>query len=123
MPQKSEITSTRSALVRAGAWALLQVPSVAIALAGIDTVKFVNSARKSFRAAGFNFSDSDLRDMHYMIREQVAAMAARGELPVLDQLSHGQNLWTERIPPPKPEIIVTESDGSRKVIDKDRREF
>lgn len=122
MPQHSEKAMTRSALLRAGAWALLQVPSMAISLAGVDTVKFVNTARKSFRAAGFNFTDSDLRDMHYLLREQVAWMAARGELPVLDHVK-GTNIWTPRTAPTPPEVIVTEADGTQKVIDKGRREF
>ena len=62
----------RQDLIRAAALTFLQDEQLAVNLAGVTTDKFVQSARKAYRTAGFNFSDSDVREVHNELRSLVA---------------------------------------------------
>lgn len=111
----------RRMLVVAAANALALGPNLAQELAGVDTVKFIESVRHIYKAQGFNFTDTDLREIQHVLRIEVARRAAAGEVPVADVAPNGTLVLRE--PPLKPDVTVTEADGRRYVVRKDRKVF
>lgn len=110
---KPTTQNTKKSLIRAAAWALMQDPRVCIDLAGLDTVSFINGCRKAYKAYGFKFSDADIRQIHYLIRENVAELGKQGLLPVLDRI--GPTTFRMR---PKPEVLVTTPERETRVYGK-----
>jgi hypothetical protein len=70
-------------LRRAAAEVLMRDPDVGAEMAGCETAKFVQVARKEFRKyqdqIGYKFTDDDLRDIHEMMRELVVRRAMGGK--------------------------------------------
>ena len=59
---------TRRIMRVAAAKALMQNFAVAIEIAGVEPAKFVQIARQCYQAADLHFSDSDLREIHAILR-------------------------------------------------------
>jgi hypothetical protein len=58
----------RAQLIRAAAEALLLDEDAAVGIASSETAAFVQTSRQPYRAAGFNFTDTDLRYIHETVR-------------------------------------------------------
>jgi hypothetical protein len=56
---------------------------VAAQIAGCRTDKFVQTTRKSYRDAGFDFTDEDLRMIHECLRELVVRKVLGGNYKAL----------------------------------------
>lgn len=76
--QPEEMTSlggprTRQTLIEAAAKALSALTAEdLIGIAASDTAQFVQTVRKTYRANGFNFTDSDIRTIHELVRGYAA---------------------------------------------------
>lgn len=64
---------TRQTLIEAAAKALSALPAEdLIGIAASDTAQFVQTVRRTYRANGFNFTDSDIRTIHELVRGYAA---------------------------------------------------
>ena len=62
-------TVVMAQVLRAAAEAIMvQGETVAMAVAGTEPAKFVQSFRQTYKTEGFNFSDDDLRTIHETVR-------------------------------------------------------
>lgn len=77
---------SRAYFVKSAALALMLDPQVGINIAGVPARAFVQSARKTYKAYKFGFSDSDIREIHRQVRKMVSAMASKGELPKVNEV-------------------------------------
>lgn len=60
---------TRQVLIEAAAKAISSLPGdVLLGIASSDTARFVQSSRQTYKTAGFNFTDADLREIHELVR-------------------------------------------------------
>lgn len=66
-------------LKRSAAEILMRDWQTGAEMAGCQTDKFVQSARKAFKGANAGFSDDDIRDIHEMMRELVVRKAMGGQ--------------------------------------------
>lgn len=67
--------------IMAAAQSLLLNAQVGIEIAGVSTSAFVHTTRQIWKANGFNFSDTDIREVHMRLKRLVNAMAAKNLLP------------------------------------------
>lgn len=74
--------TTRDVILRGAAETLMQ-NDTAKAIAGCQTAKFVQAARASYLADGFDFSDEDLRTIHECLRELVVRKMLGGNYKAL----------------------------------------
>lgn len=64
---------TRQTLIEAAAKALSALPAeILVGIASSETANFVQTVRKTYRASGFNFTDSDIRTIHELVRGYAA---------------------------------------------------
>ena len=72
MPRNGESHETsREAMVNAAANVFLQDEQTAVNIAGVTTASFVQTARVAYKAAGLNFSDDMIREIHNRLRSLV----------------------------------------------------
>lgn len=66
-------------LIRGAAEALMSDPQVGKEIAGCTSANFVQVARRTFKQNGIDFTDSELRDVHEMLRELVVRKTMGGK--------------------------------------------
>lgn len=73
----------RDILIRGAAEALMSEQETAKSMAGCKTARFVQTARPIYKSIGFDFTDTDLRDIHEMLRELVVRKLLGGNSKAL----------------------------------------
>lgn len=76
--------TARDIIIRGAAETLMGQQDTAAAMAGVQTAKFVQSARREYLDAGFDFTDDELRLIHECLRELVVRKMLGGNYKALN---------------------------------------
>lgn len=73
IPDQMKQANSRPMMIRSAAKALAQLPMAdAVGIASSSTANFVATTRKTWKAQGFNFTDTDIREIHEVFQAMLS---------------------------------------------------